>query len=113
MPFGDRRGAHVSDSASSLELALTLDKMPTMTVDVKWSRDRFVGLALDPEQRTAAFKAKLHELTGVEPDRQRIMVKRGCAVATEFWWLAAAAEPVVTAAMTVGNENQMKRFIYT
>ena len=32
-------------------------------------------------------------------------------MATEFWWLAAAAEPVVTAAMTAGNKNQMKRFI--
>eukprot|EP01044_Picomonas_judraskeda_P036150 COSAG03_NODE_15819_length_419_cov_1.418750_2_plen_58_part_01 len=33
-------------------------------------------------------------------------------MATEFWWLAAAAEPVVTAAMTAGNKNQMKRFIW-
>ena len=58
---------------------------PKMTVDVKWSRRKLAGLALDPCEPPAAFKARLAALTGVEPQRQKIMVK-GAVVKDDADW---------------------------
>ena len=46
-----------------------------MRVSVKWARRR-LELELDSAAPTAAFKRALFEVTGVEPERQKIIVKR-------------------------------------
>jgi hypothetical protein len=46
-----------------------------MKVSVRWSR-RSLDLQLDLAAPTAVFKRALFELTGVEPERQKLMVKR-------------------------------------
>jgi hypothetical protein len=56
-----------------------------MKVSVKWSRQVFENLELDPLLTVAVFKLLLYKLTGVEPARQRIMVK-GTVVKDEQDW---------------------------
>ncbi|TPX42103.1 hypothetical protein SeMB42_g01201 [Synchytrium endobioticum] len=51
--------------------------MPPVRVSVKWSGKKFDNVELDTSQPGVVFKTQLFSLTGVEPDRQKIMVKGG------------------------------------
>eukprot|EP00475_Leptophrys_vorax_P003554 TRINITY_DN12104_c0_g1_i1.p1 TRINITY_DN12104_c0_g1~~TRINITY_DN12104_c0_g1_i1.p1 ORF type:complete len:524 (-),score=61.62 TRINITY_DN12104_c0_g1_i1:91-1662(-) len=48
-----------------------------LKVSVKWQKETFGDLEVDTDQPPAVFKAQLFALTGVPPDRQKIMVKGG------------------------------------
>ncbi|KAJ3408335.1 Ubiquitin carboxyl-terminal hydrolase 14 [Chytridiales sp. JEL 0842] len=48
-----------------------------MKVSVKWSGKKFDDIELDVTQPGLVFKTQLYTLTGVEPDRQKIMIKGG------------------------------------
>lgn len=54
-------------------------------MNVKWSKQKFTDLDLDPSEPTAAFKALVFSLTAVEPERQKIMVKGGIVKDEENW----------------------------
>ena len=69
-----------------------------MTVDVKWSRRKLAGLELDPSSPTYAFKAKLEALTGVDSQRQKIMVK-GAVVKDDADWSAYKLKDGMTLVM--------------
>lgn len=43
-------------------------------VNVKWNKDKF-DVELDPKDSPLTFKAQMFALTGVHPDRQKIMFK--------------------------------------
>ncbi|CAF2055318.1 unnamed protein product, partial [Brassica oleracea var. botrytis] len=47
------------------------------TVSVKWQKKVFEGIEIDPTLPPYVFKAQLYDLTGVPPERQKIMVKGG------------------------------------
>ncbi len=47
------------------------------TVSVKWQKQVFNGVEIDTEQPPYVFKCQLYDLTGVPPERQKIMVKGG------------------------------------
>jgi ubiquitin carboxyl-terminal hydrolase 14 len=47
------------------------------TVSVKWQKQVFNGVEIDTEQLPYVFKCQLYDLTGVPPERQKIMVKGG------------------------------------
>ncbi|KAF9919144.1 Ubiquitin carboxyl-terminal hydrolase 14 [Lobosporangium transversale] len=49
----------------------------TIKVNVKWSGKKFDDLELNLDEPGLVFKAQLFALTGVEPDRQKIIVKGG------------------------------------
>ncbi|XP_067930379.1 ubiquitin carboxyl-terminal hydrolase 14-like [Watersipora subatra] len=49
--------------------------MATYTVNVKWNKEKFEGLELDTSEPTEVFKAQLMALTGVEPDRQKVILR--------------------------------------
>ncbi|XP_018612976.1 ubiquitin carboxyl-terminal hydrolase 14 [Scleropages formosus] len=51
--------------------------MPVFTVNVKWGKEKFDGVELNTEESPMVFKAQLFALTGVQPDRQKVMVKGG------------------------------------
>ncbi|CAI5942998.1 unnamed protein product, partial [Closterium sp. NIES-65] len=49
---------------------------PTL-LSVKWQKEVFAGVEIDTQQPPLVFKGQLYALTGVPPDRQKIMVKGG------------------------------------
>uniref|UniRef100_A0A4W6C7Z9 Ubiquitin carboxyl-terminal hydrolase n=1 Tax=Lates calcarifer TaxID=8187 RepID=A0A4W6C7Z9_LATCA len=51
--------------------------MPVFTVNVKWGKEKFDAVELNTEEPPMVFKAQLFALTGVQPDRQKVMVKGG------------------------------------
>lgn len=59
--------------------------MGALTVDVKWQKETFKGIEIDTSESPAVFKSQLFSLTGVEPDRQKIMVKGGLLKDDTSW----------------------------
>ncbi|CAK9165303.1 unnamed protein product [Ilex paraguariensis] len=47
------------------------------TVSVKWQKELFPAVEIDTSQPPIVFKCQLYDLTGVPPERQKIMVKGG------------------------------------
>ncbi|KAL8113745.1 ubiquitin carboxyl-terminal hydrolase 6-like isoform X1 [Apium graveolens] len=47
------------------------------TVSVKWQKELLSGVEIDTSQPPYVFKCQLFDLTGVPPERQKIMVKGG------------------------------------
>ncbi|KAG0494229.1 hypothetical protein HPP92_005223 [Vanilla planifolia] len=47
------------------------------TVSVKWQKEIFPAVEIDTTQPPYVFKCQLYDLTGVPPERQKIMVKGG------------------------------------
>ncbi|KAK3028908.1 hypothetical protein RJ639_039917 [Escallonia herrerae] len=47
------------------------------TVSVKWQKEVFSSMEIDTSQPPYVFKCQLYDLTGVPPERQKIMVKGG------------------------------------
>ncbi|KDP40803.1 hypothetical protein JCGZ_24802 [Jatropha curcas] len=48
-----------------------------LTVTVKWQKEVFQKVEIDTSQPAYVFKCQLYDLTGVPPERQKIMVKGG------------------------------------
>jgi hypothetical protein len=48
-----------------------------IAVSVKWQKEQFNDLEVDETQPPVVFKTQLFSLTGVPPERQKIMVKGG------------------------------------
>ncbi|KZV31826.1 Ubiquitin-specific protease 6 [Dorcoceras hygrometricum] len=48
-----------------------------LTVSVKWQKELFPKVEIDTSQPPYLFKCQLYDLTGVPPERQKIMVKGG------------------------------------
>lgn len=48
-----------------------------LTVSVKWHKELFPAVEIDTSQPPYVFKCQLYDLTGVPPERQKIMVKGG------------------------------------
>jgi ubiquitin carboxyl-terminal hydrolase 14 len=58
---------------------------------VKWQKEVFPGVEIDTTQPPIVFKTQLYTLTGVPPERQKIMVKGGilkvnCLVECLYSW---------------------------
>ncbi|KAK9102221.1 hypothetical protein Sjap_019475 [Stephania japonica] len=47
------------------------------TVSVRWQKETFPAVEIDTSQPPFVFKCQLYDLTGVPPERQKIMVKGG------------------------------------
>lgn len=44
-------------------------------VSVKWGREKFENVELDSDESPEVFKAQLFALSGVAPERQKVMLK--------------------------------------
>uniref|UniRef100_A0A3Q4BAR0 Ubiquitin carboxyl-terminal hydrolase n=1 Tax=Mola mola TaxID=94237 RepID=A0A3Q4BAR0_MOLML len=51
--------------------------MPFLAVNVKWGKEKFDAVELNTEEPPMVFKAQIFALTGVQPERQKVMVKGG------------------------------------
>ncbi|XP_019879627.1 ubiquitin carboxyl-terminal hydrolase 14 [Aethina tumida] len=49
--------------------------MPQYKVKVKWGKETFPDIEVNTDEPPMLFKAQLFALTGVQPDRQKVMVK--------------------------------------
>ena len=51
---------------------------------VKWGKEKLEGVELNSDQSPVVFKSQLFTLTGVAPDRQKLMIG-GATVGDEEW----------------------------
>ncbi|KAF0312417.1 Ubiquitin carboxyl-terminal hydrolase 14 [Amphibalanus amphitrite] len=58
--------------------------MPSFTVKVKWGKELFKDVELNTDEEPVVFRAQLFALTGVQPDRQKIMLK-GMTLKPDSW----------------------------
>lgn len=55
-----------------------------LSVKVKWGRENFPNIEVNTDEEPLLFKAQLYALTGVQPDRQKVMCK-GLALKDAEW----------------------------
>ncbi|XP_076054607.1 ubiquitin specific protease 14 [Oratosquilla oratoria] len=58
--------------------------MPVYKVKVKWGKELYTDVEVNTEEEPMVFKAQVFALTGVQPERQKIMVK-GATLKDESW----------------------------
>jgi len=58
--------------------------MPTFKIKVKWGKEIFQDVEVDTDEEPMVFKAQLMALTGVQPERQKVMLK-GAIIADDSW----------------------------
>lgn len=58
--------------------------MPLYKVKVKWGKEFYTDIELNTEEEPLLFKAQLFALTGVQPERQKIMLK-GATIKDNSW----------------------------
>ncbi|XP_039020641.1 ubiquitin carboxyl-terminal hydrolase 6-like isoform X1 [Hibiscus syriacus] len=56
-----------------------------LTVSVKWQKELLKAVEVDTSQAPYVFKCQLYDLTGVPPERQKIMVKGGLLKDDDDW----------------------------
>lgn len=55
-----------------------------LLVKVKWGRESFPNIEVNTDEEPLLFKAQLYALTGVEPNRQKVM-SQGIVLKDEEW----------------------------
>ena len=63
--------------------------MPTFKVNIKWGKEQFSEVEMSTDDSPLVFKAQLFALSGVQPERQKILVK-GQTVNDSDWSNVAA-----------------------
>uniref|UniRef100_A0A8C7ETQ5 Ubiquitin carboxyl-terminal hydrolase n=1 Tax=Neovison vison TaxID=452646 RepID=A0A8C7ETQ5_NEOVI len=80
--------------------------MPLYSVTVKWGKEKFEGVELNTDEPPMVFKAQLFALTGVQPARQKVMVKGGTLKGMTLLMMGSAdALPEEPSAKTVFVED--------
>ena len=49
--------------------------MPCYKIKVKWAKEVFTDVEVNTDEEPIVFKAQLFALTGVQPERQKVMLK--------------------------------------
>ena len=57
--------------------------MPCYTIKVKWAKEVFNDVEVNTDEEPIVFKAQLFALTGVQPERQKVMLKG--AILDQSW----------------------------
>ncbi|PAA59509.1 hypothetical protein BOX15_Mlig029734g1 [Macrostomum lignano] len=78
--------------------------MSSLTVHVKWQKQKFSDVPVDTSQPPELFKATLYSLSGVPPDRQKVMVKG--TVLPDDSWSGIALKPGATV-MLLGSAEAL------
>jgi len=58
--------------------------MPAFKIKVKWGKEIFQDVEVDTDEEPMVFKAQLMALTGVQPERQKVMLK-GAILNDDSW----------------------------
>lgn len=51
--------------------------MPIYKVNIKWQKNKFADVECNTDESPEVFKASLFSLTGIPPERQKIMMPGG------------------------------------
>uniref|UniRef100_A0ACD5VGQ7 Uncharacterized protein n=1 Tax=Avena sativa TaxID=4498 RepID=A0ACD5VGQ7_AVESA len=78
-----------------------------VTVSVKWQKQLFPGIEIDTSQPPIVFKTQLYTLTGVPPERQKIMVKGGILKDDADWSTLAVKDGQKL--MMIGTADEIVR----
>jgi len=78
-----------------------------VTVSVKWQKQVFPGIEIDTSQPPIVFKTQLYTLTGVPPERQKIMVKGGMLKDDADWSTLAVKDGQKL--MMIGTADEIVR----
>ena len=57
--------------------------MPSYKIKVKWAKEVFNDVEVNTDEEPIVFKAQLFALTGVQPERQKVMLKG--AILDQSW----------------------------
>lgn len=77
----DRR---MSNTAQQKRPHSDTSEMSKLNVSIKWGKELYNDVEVDLEQSPMMFKSQLFALTGVPPDRQKVMIK-GALLKDEEW----------------------------
>uniref|UniRef100_A0A8D9C0C9 Ubiquitin carboxyl-terminal hydrolase n=1 Tax=Cacopsylla melanoneura TaxID=428564 RepID=A0A8D9C0C9_9HEMI len=80
--------------------------MPTYKVKVKWGKELF-SIDVDTDEEPLLFKAQLFELTGVQTDRQKVMLK-GVTLRDDEWDKFKVSNGSMILMMGSKEEDSMK-----
>ncbi|CAH2042149.1 unnamed protein product, partial [Iphiclides podalirius] len=58
--------------------------MPNVSVKVKWGKEMYPGVEVNTDDEPVLFKAQIFALTGVQPDRQKVVCK-GVTLRDDAW----------------------------
>jgi len=78
--------------------------MPSVPVNVKWGRETYKEIECDTEMEPQVFKAQLFALTGVQPNRQKVMIK-GKILGDDTWNNFPIAKGMTVLLMGTADEN--------
>lgn len=59
--------------------------MPVFTVSIKWGKEKFENVELNTDDPPDVFKAQLFALSGVAPERQKVMLKGSVLKDNDHW----------------------------
>ena len=57
--------------------------MPNFKINVKWAKEKFTDVEVNTDEEPMVLKAQLFALTGVQPERQKVMLKG--AILDQTW----------------------------
>lgn len=82
--------------------------MPTFRVNVKWGKEKFESIECNTDEPPVVFKAQLFALSGVQPERQKVMIK-GAQLKDEDWGnMSSKLKDGVTLLM-MGSADQLPK----
>ncbi|KAG4080621.1 hypothetical protein HA402_006222 [Bradysia odoriphaga] len=77
--------------------------MPCYKVKVKWGRESFPNIEVNTDEDPILFKAQLYALTGVQPERQKVILK-GITLKDEEWNVSIKDGAVI---LMLGTKDEM------
>jgi len=80
--------------------------MPTFKIKVKWGKETFQDVEVNTEEEPMLFKAQLMALTGVQPERQKVMLK-GAILGDDSWDKVKLREGCMLLMMGTKDEDML------
>ncbi|ELT88016.1 hypothetical protein CAPTEDRAFT_159540 [Capitella teleta] len=68
--------------------------MPVFKVHIKWGKEKFQNVECNTDEPPILFKAQIFALSGVQPDRQKVMVK-GVVIKDDDWGSAKIKDGIM------------------
>ena len=78
--------------------------MPNYKIKVKWGKEIFQDVEVNTDEEPMVFKAQLYALTGVQPERQKVMLK-GAILADSSWDKVKLREGAMVLMMGTKDED--------
>ncbi|XP_051172315.1 ubiquitin carboxyl-terminal hydrolase 14 [Leptopilina boulardi] len=78
--------------------------MPQYSIKVKWGKELFPNVEVNTDEEPMLFKAQLFALTGVQPERQKVMLK-GMTLKDEDWGIMKLKDGVTVLMMGSKEED--------